>query len=180
MLAAGNSRRFGSNKLLYEIDGVPMYLRTFKKLQTAAREFKNCEIIVVTQYEEIASKAQESGAQVLINPHPERGISSSMQIGLVAAKESSACLFTVSDQPWLTTETIVELVHKFLSEHKGMACTLLGTKTGNPCIFSRKYYQELMEITGDKGGKQIINRHPDDVVYLEIKDARELVDIDTL
>lgn len=61
-----------------------------------------------------------------------------------------------------------------------MACTLLGTKTGNPCIFSRKYYQELMEITGDKGGKQIINRHPDDVVYLEIKDARELVDIDTL
>ena len=103
-----------------------------------------------------------------------------MQIGLAAAKESSACLFTVSDQPWLTAETIVELVHKFLSEHKGMACTLLGTKTGNPCIFSRKYYQELMEITGDKGGKQIINRHPDDVVYLEIKDARELVDIDTL
>ena len=180
MLAAGNSRRFGSNKLLYEIGGVPMYLRTLYKLQKAASELGNCEIIVVTQYEEIASKAQESGARVLINPHPERGISSSMQIGLAAAKESSACLFTVSDQPWLTTETIVELVHKFLSEHKGMACTLLGTKTGNPCIFSRKYYQELMEITGDKGGKQIINRHPDDVVYLEIKDARELVDIDTL
>lgn len=180
MLAAGNSRRFGSNKLLYEIDGVPMYLRTLKKLQTAAREFKNCEIIVVTQYEEIASKAQESGAQVLINPHPERGISSSMQIGLVAAKESSACLFTVSDQPWLTAETIVNLVYKFQSEQKGMACTILNNKTGNPCIFSRKYYQELMKITGDKGGKQIINRHPDDVVYLEIKDARELVDIDTL
>ena len=179
MLAAGNSRRFGSNKLLYEIDGVPMYLRTLKKLQTAAREFKNCEIIVVTQYEEIASKAQESGARVLINPHPERGISSSMQIGLAAAKESSACLFTVSDQPWLTAETISDLVHKFLAEHKGMACTLLGARTGNPCIFSRKYYQELMEITGDKGGKQIINRHPDDVTYLEMKDARELVDIDT-
>ena len=180
MLAAGNSRRFGSNKLLYEIDGVPMYLRTLYKLQKAASELGNCEIIVVTQYEEIAAKAQESGARVLINPHPERGISSSMQIGLAAAKESSACLFTVSDQPWLTTETIVELVHKFLSEHKGMACTLLNNKTGNPCIFSRKYYQELQEIIGDKGGKQIINRHPDDVVYLEIKDARELVDIDTL
>ena len=179
MLAAGNSRRFGSNKLLYEIDGVPMYQRTLKKLQKAAREFKNCGIIVVTQYEEIAARAQESGVRVLINPHPERGISSSMQIGLAAAKESSACLFTVSDQPWLTAETIIDLVHKFLAEHKGMACTLLGTKTGNPCIFSRKYYQELQEITGDKGGKQIINRHPDDVTYLEMKDARELVDIDT-
>lgn len=178
MLAAGNSRRFGSNKLLYEIDGVPMYLRTLYKLQKAASELGNCEIIVVTQYEEIASKAQESGARVLINPHPERGISSSMQIGLAAAKESSACLFTVSDQPWLTTETIVNLVHKFQSEQKGMACTILNNKTGNPCIFSRKYYQELQEITGDKGGKQIINRHPEDVAYLEIEDAKELVDVD--
>ena len=179
MLAAGNSRRFGSNKLLYEIDGVPMYLRTLTKLQKAASELGNCEIIVVTQYEEIAAKAQGSGARVLINPHPERGISSSMKIGLATAKESLACLFTVSDQPWLTTETIVNLVHKFLLEHKGMACTLLGTKTGNPCIFSRKYYQELLEISGDKGGKQIINRHPEDVAYLEIEDARELTDMDT-
>ncbi len=178
MLAAGNSRRFGSNKLLYEIDGVPMYLRTLHKLQKAASELGNCEIIVVTQYEEIASKAQESGVRVLINPHPERGISSSMQIGLAAAKESAACLFTVSDQPWLTTETIVNLVHKFQSEQKGMACTILNNKTGNPCIFSRKYYQELQEITGDKGGKQIINKHPDDVAYLEIEDAKELVDVD--
>ena len=93
MLAAGNSRRFGSNKLLYEIGGVPMYLRTLHKLQKAASELGNCEIIVVTQYEEIASKAQESGVRVLINSHPERGISSSMQIGLAAAKESAACLF---------------------------------------------------------------------------------------
>ena len=71
MLAAGNSRRFGSNKLLYEIGGVPMYLRTLHKLQKAASELGNCEIIVVTQYEEIASKAQESGVRVLINSHPE-------------------------------------------------------------------------------------------------------------
>ena len=179
MLAAGNSRRFGSNKLIYEIDGTPMYLRTLNQLQKAASELGNCEIIVVTQYEEIAAKAQVSGAQVLINPHPERGISSSMQIGLAAEKESTACLFTVSDQPWLTAETIVSLVHKFQSEPKGMACTILNNKTGNPCIFSSKYYPELMQITGDKGGKQIINKHPEDVAYLEIKDAKELVDVDT-
>lgn len=178
MLAAGNSRRFGSNKLLYEIDGMPMYLRTLEKLQKAASELGDCEIIVVTQYEEIAAKANTLGVKVLINPQPERGISSSMQIGLATAKDSSACLFTVSDQPWLTAETIINLVDKFRDEQKGMACTIFGTKTGNPCIFSREYYQELMEITGDKGGKQIINRHPEDVTYFKIEDARELQDID--
>ena len=178
MLAAGNSRRFGSNKLLYEIDGIPMYLRTLNQLQKAASELGNCEIIVVTRYEEIADKAKKMGAKVRINPQPERGISSSMQIGLAAAKESTSCLFTVSDQPWLTAETIIDLVHKFQTEHKGMACTIRDGKTGNPCIFSRKYYQELQVITGDKGGKQIINRHPEDVAYLEIEDAKELVDVD--
>ena len=178
MLAAGNSHRFGSNKLMYEIDGMSMYLRTLNQLQAAVSELGNCELIVVTQYKEIAAKAKMLGAKVLINPQPERGISSSMQIGLAAAKESAACLFTVSDQPWLSAETIVRLVHKLQSESKGMACTIRAQKTGNPCIFSQKYYQELMEITGDKGGKQIINRHPEDVAYLEIEDAKELVDVD--
>lgn len=52
-----------------------------------------------------------------------------MQIGLATAKDSSACLFTVSDQPWLTAETIINLVDKFRDEQKGMACTIFGTKT---------------------------------------------------
>ena len=52
-----------------------------------------------------------------------------------------------------------------------------GTKTGNPCIFSREYYQELMEITGDKGGKQIICAHKEDVVLCETEEA-ELRDVD--
>ena len=59
MLAAGNSRRFGSNKLLYEIGGVPMYLRTLHKLQKAASELGNCEIIVVTQYTRIRSPGSD-------------------------------------------------------------------------------------------------------------------------
>ena len=53
MLAAGNSRRFGSNKLLYEIEGKPMYLLTLEKLKKASETIPESEIIVVTQYEEI-------------------------------------------------------------------------------------------------------------------------------
>lgn len=178
MLAAGNSCRFGANKLMHEINGMPMYLRTLENLRKAGAEIGNCKIIIVTQYEEIIARAKELGIEVRINPQPERGISSSMQTGLAAAVESDACLFCVADQPWLTSETIVKLVHKFQSEQKGMACTVHGEKTGNPCIFSQKYYQELMEITGDRGGKQIIKKYPEDVAYLFVGDARELQDVD--
>lgn len=180
MLAAGNSRRFGSNKLMYEVDGVPMYQCTLRLLQKAAERIPDSRIVVVTQpqYSEIIDVVKETGAEVLFNPKPERGIASSMQIGLEIAKDADACLFTVSDQPWLTAETIIALYDAFQSENKGMACTVWGEKTGNPCIFSKKYYRKLMEITGDKGGKQIIKRYPEDVTYLKISDEREQQDVD--
>ena len=180
MLAAGNSRRFGSNKLMYEVDGVPMYQRTLRLLQKAAERIPDSRIVVVTQpqYSEIIDVVKETGAEVLFNPKPERGIASSMQIGLEIAKDADACLFTVSDQPWLTAETIIALYDAFQSENKGMACTVWGEKTGNPCIFSKKYYKELMEISGDRGGKQIIKRYPEDVTYLKISDEKELQDVD--
>lgn len=58
----------------------------------------------------------------MYNPHPEDGISSSVKIGLNASLDADAVLFTVSDQPWLTSETICELIHVFLNTSKGIAC----------------------------------------------------------
>lgn len=178
MLAAGNSRRFGSNKLLYEIDGKPMYLWTLEKLKEAAGRIPESEIVVVTQYQEIVDKAMEMKIPVFINPHPEDGIALSMRIGLECVDDTDACLFTVADQPWLTADTIVRLAGLLKKERKGMACTIRDGKTGNPCIFSSRYYQELKGISGDRGGKQIIKKHPEDVAYLRIEDARELQDVD--
>ena len=63
--------RFGSNKLLYEIDGKPMYLLTLEKLKKASEKIPESEIIVVTQYEEIVKKAGEMKIPVFINPRPK-------------------------------------------------------------------------------------------------------------
>ena len=178
MLAAGNSRRFGANKLLYEIDGSPMYLRTLEKIQKAAKVIPESEIVIVTQYEEIVRKATELKIPVFINPRPEDGISLSLKIGLECVQDTDACLFTVADQPWLTETTMIELVELFKRKKKGMACTVWENKTGNPCIFASKYYQELRELSGDRGGKVLIKKHPEDVAYLQIEDARELQDVD--
>ena len=53
MLAAGNSRRFGSNKLLYEIEGKPMYLHVLEQLKQVQKKIPDSGIIVLTQYQEI-------------------------------------------------------------------------------------------------------------------------------
>ena len=156
MLAAGNSRRFGSNKLLYTIEGEPMYrhiLSELMRVRKALKEQKHtCEITVVTQYEEIAAEAEKCGAQVLYNLHPDEGISSSLKIGLSRNREMDACLFTVSDQPWLRGETILALLEVFLKEGKGIACVEYDGKLGNPCVFSERYYGELMGLEGEESG----------------------------
>ena len=176
MLAAGNSRRFGSNKLLYEIDGKPMYQHILEKLMTVANTPKS--ITVVTQYEEIEQEARTLGTKVYINPHPDEGISSSLKIGLKANKDADACLFTVSDQPWLTTATIHQLIDLFKTSQKGIACVSCQGKLGNPCIFTKKYYEELLSITGDRGGKSVIAAHREETAVLRVCNVKELMDID--
>lgn len=214
MLAAGNSRRFGSNKLLYEIDGKPMYRHILEKLMavekkleeiepvtlkdhkrqneessrrvvdTALREAKETElrrdigITVVTQYDEIEKEARSSGARVYMNLHPDEGISSSLKIGLKANMDADACLFTVSDQPWLTADTIEKLIELLQASGKGIACVSCQGKLGNPCIFTKKYYKELLSITGDRGGKSVITAHREDTAVLNVNDGRELTDMD--
>ena len=183
MLAAGNSRRFGSNKLLYEIDGKPMYRHILEKLTVVAEKTEKQsssykEITVVTQYDEIEQEARKSGAHVYRNPHPDEGISSSLRIGLKANLDMDACLFTVSDQPWLTAETIFRLIELQETTGKGIACVSWDGKLGNPCIFTRKYYEELLSITGDRGGKSVITAHRDDTAVLKVKDEKELTDMD--
>ena len=211
MLAAGNSRRFGSNKLLYEIDGKPMYRHILEKLMVVTEllekneyeSLERCEkqneesnriiatsdktvkrdncykkITVVTQYEEIEQSARKLGANVYINPHPDEGISSSLKIGLKANLDADVCLFTVSDQPWLTTATIHQLITLQKNSGKGIACVSCEGKFGNPCIFTKKYYDVLLSLTGDKGGKSVITAHRDDMAVLKVNDVRELTDMD--
>ena len=205
MLAAGNSRRFGANKLLYEVDGMPMYRHVLSQLikvkkclerysdtimishnkkETDANVERmtdiTCDIVVVTQYDEIAENVKEQGIQVLYNPHPEMGISSSLRIGLNANLDADAVLFTVSDQPWLTCDTIQELIQVFSNSEKGIACISFQEKLGNPCIFRKKYYEELLTLEGDKGGKKVLMKHLEDTCIYEAKNAREIEDIDYL
>ena len=142
------------------------------------KDVTELKITVVTQYEEIAKTAQAQGIQVLFNPHPELGISSSIKIGLNANTDADAQLFTVSDQPWLSWRTICELIREFQNSEKGIACVSYQGKMGNPCIFRKKYYEELSKLEGDRGGKKVIMKHPEDTQIIEVSDERELKDID--
>lgn len=171
LLAAGNSRRFGGNKLLYEWKGRPLFFYTLERYRRIGDQR-----IVVTCYPRIAAAAD--GFQVVHNPDSSLGISHSLQLGLMAAPESDAYLFGVCDQPNMKESTVRQFIGGYAGCEKGIGCCSHKGVPGNPVIFSHSYIPELMSLRGDRGGRQILKRHPDDVWYYEVKAPAELADID--
>lgn len=178
LLAAGNSRRFGSNKLLYPLEGKRMFEHVVDELEKIPTNTFS-ERIVVTQYEEVSDYTKALGYTVVMNPDSSRGISSSLSLGL-EQYEADAYIFVVADQPYLKQETILGLLQCFLQSDKNMGSVITGTTPGNPTIFSNYYRKELLQLTGDQGGRKVMKKYPDDVVYYYVEEEKELQDIDCL
>lgn len=192
LLAAGNSSRFGNNKLLYRYRGKPLYQHMLLAVREAEKKLSPKAIlgekVLVTQYEEIAREGEKLGFQCLKNEAPERGISSSIRLGLEAVEASDryepgdAALFAVCDQPKLSADTLSGMLWKYAEndkrERKGILCASWKETLGNPVIFGDRYWKELKELTEDQGGKTVVKRHLKEVEHYDVKIPEELRDID--
>jgi molybdenum cofactor cytidylyltransferase len=179
-MASGLSRRFGSNKLLYKLDGKPLYLHALSSLIVAAEELKrdcSVSIAVVSQYSEILTEAEKLGLLAVHNPDSEEGITASIKLGLKSLPASEHYAFFVADQPFLKSETTAAFIRQYLVSTKGIGSVSDGRLLGNPCVFSRKYLPELSVLEGDRGGKQVIMKHPEDIFDFRIE-PNELFDLD--
>lgn len=189
LLAAGKGVRFGGNKLFYLIDGKPMYRYMYDALLLMLEERKISRLIVVTScgnlYNDIRQnfrpESRTTGVTVVSNPEPDLGISHSIFLGLDTLKklepDAGACLFSVADQPWFRAASLEKLLDSFSTLQKGIAACAAENVIGNPVIFSSVYFQELSRLKGDRGGKQLLKSHPDDVALIQVP-AKELRDLD--
>ena len=169
VLAAGNARRFGSNKLKAEVDGESLIHRALEAVPSGL------VTVVESQYPEILALAGEYGFTAVSNDQPGLGLSRSVRLGLEQLLDCDGVLFLVADQPWLKRDSAEALAALWAQNPGNMAH---GGVRGNPCIFPARFYPELLELTGDRGGSAVIRRHEDALILLET-DALELADVDT-
>ena len=110
------------------------------------------------------------------NAHPEEGVSSSIAIGLGALTETTnAALIGVADQPYLTVEAVEALVQAFVPGR--IVVPRFGDHRGNPPIFDRRFFAELIQLRGDRGGQVVVNAHQD--LVIEVSLAEEIgADVD--
>ena len=172
VLAAGNARRFGSNKLKAEVDGESLIRRALEAVPSGL------VTVVVSQYPEILALAGEYGFAAVLNDQPGLGLSRSVRLGLEQLLDCDGVLFLVADQPWLKRDSAEALAALWAQNPGKIAAMAHDGVRGNPCLFPARFYPELLELTGDRGGSAVIRRHEDALILLET-DALELADVDT-
>lgn len=175
LLAAGKSTRFGDNKLLAGFCGRPMVCYSLE----AAMSLKAEQTAVVTGCDEVARLAEDYGFEVIVNDAPQLGQSHSIRLGVCAMQDMDAVLLMVCDQPRLTGASLERLVQQFACSGKCVACLRDGTHMGNPAVFARQCFDELLALQGDRGAKGVLRAHQDDLLVVDTVGPDELADADT-
>ena len=178
-LAAGSSRRFGSNKLFYEYAGKPLFRHGLDLLTDFCRHRPDCALTVVSRYPEILEQAEAAGAQAVYSPDSSKGMSYTIKAALralPALRDGDFILFVVADQPHLTGRTLEKILSYAGPGIETVSASYDG-RPGNPVLFSARLVPELMELQGDEGGRKVLKKHK--CIFVETENSSELFDIDT-
>ena len=179
LTAAGSGSRFGEDKLRLPVAGQPMGVHALDVLQ--ASPFALRVLVTSADKEYLMEAARERGFAVVVNAAPEQGMSSSVRMGtayICQADTYDGILYTVADQPFLKAATIQQLIKSFEKEPCCIWAPEANGRRGNPVLFPASLFEELLQVTGDRGGRQVIAAHQNLLRTVTVP-PQELKDIDT-
>ena len=180
VLAAGRSTRMGAiNKLIAEIGGKPL-VRIAAEQALASRA---APVIVVTGHERAQVEAALDGLPVRFvhNPDYAEGLGTSLKAGIAAVpKEADAAIVCLGDMPQVDSSLIDKLLAAFDPERGALVVVpSIDGRRGNPVVWARRFFNDLMTITGDVGARHLIASYAEAVVEVPVKGEAALTDVDT-
>jgi molybdenum cofactor cytidylyltransferase len=175
ILAAGGSSRMGRPKQGLELGGKTLVNIVIENVRNSIAD----EVIVVTQPDlSLADDNLYPDVRRVVNRLWKSGQSSSMNAGLGAVNpESDAVIFFMADQPMVDAGIINELIITSFESEKPIVAPLYNGKKGSPVLFKKDLLNELKKVDGDRGGRDLLKRHP--VEYVDIDSSLAGMDVDT-
>ena len=173
IMASGQSKRFGSNKLMAEFHG-KSFIENVLDL-TGGNLFS--KRVVVTRSEEVRDLCRKQNVDVILHNLPNRN--DTVRLGVEAVKEMDGCLFCPCDQPLLQKESLQRMIDQFEKREKGIERLCYGEKQGTPILFGKEFFEELMRLPVKRGGSYLVKKYPELVELVSAEDELELFDIDT-
>lgn len=179
LLAAGESQRMGRPKQLLPFGSSTILGKTIDNLLSSRAD----EVIVVLGTRAGAMKQVIAGRQVkvVVNPDYRKGMSASLIAGLERVDSKAQwVMVALADQPLIDKDTYNRLIEEALGCDMGIILPTYRSKRGNPVIFSIKYKDELLGLEGDVGGREILRKHPDDILEVAVGSEGVTIDINNL
>jgi len=180
VLAAGRSSRMGGpNKLLAEIGGRPL-VRIVAEEALASRARP---VVVVTghQHERVETALAGVPMTCVHNPHFADGLGTSLKTAIAALPaDVDGAVVCLGDMPQVDAALIDRLIG-VIDPDKGalVAVPTIDGKRGNPVVWSRRFFPDLMAVEGDAGARHLIGRYAEAVVEVPVSGKAALIDIDT-
>ena len=178
VLAAGTSTRMGEPKPLVRIGDRPILSRV---LEGVHGSMVNDTIVVLgDSADRIRLEVPMDGVRVVENPAFQDGMSSSLRAGLRALEGDTDAFFVVlGDAPFVRSATYDALIAARESSHARVVVPTYHGVRGNPVLLDHTLAAEADTITGDRGCRQLHQRHPGETVEVAVEDPGVLIDIDT-
>jgi molybdenum cofactor cytidylyltransferase len=173
LLAAGRSERYGKQKLLEAWRGESLIRHPARALLESGLA---PVLVVVPEDPRFAEALDGLELQLIENPQAQLGISHSIGLGVrLLPGSASAALIAVADQPLLSGELVSQLLAAF--KPGSIVAPRYGGEPGNPRVYDRRFFAELLELSGDVGGQVVCSRHPHAMIEIEMEPGLG-VDID--
>jgi molybdenum cofactor cytidylyltransferase len=178
LLAAGSSSRLGRAKQLIEFQGKTLIQ---KAIDEANKSQADCLVVVLgANAGLIQTGFESSNTPFIINSDWQQGMSSSMQAGLrflMENEEINQVLLMLCDQPFVDASLLNKLINAKETSGKGIVAAAYSNTLGVPALFDKRYFEELIELTGSEGAKKVIFNHQAEVHALDF--PLGAVDLDT-
>jgi molybdenum cofactor cytidylyltransferase len=180
VLGAGRSSRMGGpNKLLAEIGGKPLV----RMVVDAVLASRARPVVVVTGHQRDKVEAALAGLSVKFvhNPHFADGLGTSLKAGIAALPaEADGAIVCLGDMPQVDAALIDRLIGAFDPNHGALVVVpTIDGKRGNPVVWSRRFFPDLMAVEGDVGARYLIGRYTEAVAEVPLTGTAALTDVDT-
>ena len=177
ILAAGASRRMGSPKALLDYQGETFSNRLVRVLSGVCDPV----IMALAHHADVIRPQVRGRVQFVVNPDPDRGQLSSLQIALAAVPaQAEAFMFTPVDCPAMEPGTVALLAETFARRDPATEFVIPRYQGhhGHPVCGSQAMMAELLALPATGQAREVVHAHVPQTQYVDVEDAGILVDID--
>lgn len=177
VLAAGRSSRMGAHKLLLPLGERPLIAHAV--VAACASSANPVLVVLGHDAERVAAALPPGRQQIVVNPNYQEGMATSLRTGLMALPpETQGVLVLLGDQPLFTLDLIEQMLEAARQSPASILAACYGGRRGNPVYFPGVYFDELKNVTGDEGGRSVIQHHPDSLRLVDIANVDAVLDAD--